>query len=104
MTQKEADISQHLKRYIRELNEEKLGGFLRFCAGSDLLFGNIKVLFTQSTFSRQSICHTCGMVLKPSDSYDHRPELRCEFNSIQGSNIRIMDIMRVVENQLLLLI
>lgn len=47
MTSKEAEVAQHLKRYIRELNEEKLGRFLRFCTGSDLLVsGLIKVEFT----------------------------------------------------------
>lgn len=100
MTQKEADISQHLKRYIRELNEEKLGGFLRFCAGSDLLSGHIKVEFTQSTFSRQP--HLWNG-LKPFDSYDHLPELCSEFNSILESNIWIVDIMYDVGHQLLLL-
>lgn len=103
MTQKEVDISQHLKRYIRKLNEEKLGGILRFCAGSDLLSGHIKVEFTQSIFSRQPISHTCGMALKPSDSYDHLTELRSEFTSILDNNIWIMDIMYDVGHHLLLL-
>ncbi len=95
MTQREAEVSQHLKRYIRELNEEKLGRFLRFCTGSDLLLsGHIKVEFAvQSTFSRRPIGHTCGKVLTLSDSYDHFPEFRSEFNSILESNIWIMDII-----------
>ena len=95
MTQKEAEVSQHLKRYIRELNEEKLGRFLRFCTGSDLLVsGHIMVEFAvQSSFTRRPIAHTCGMVLKLSDSYDHFPDFRSEFNSILESNIWIMDIL-----------
>ncbi|XP_041834214.1 uncharacterized protein LOC121635197 [Melanotaenia boesemani] len=95
MTQKEAEVSQHLKRYIRELNEEKLGRFLRFCTGSDLLIsGQINVEFAvQSSFTRRPVAHTCGMVLKLSDSYDHFPDFRSEFNSILESKIWIMDIL-----------
>ena len=59
MTQKKAEVSQHLKRYVRELNEEKLGRFLRFCTGSDLFVsGHIKVEFAvQSSFTRRPTAH-----------------------------------------------
>lgn len=33
----ETNTSNHLKRYVKELSSEKLGRFLRFCTGSDLL-------------------------------------------------------------------
>ncbi|XP_049900229.1 uncharacterized protein LOC126390120 [Epinephelus moara] len=95
MASKEAEVAQHLKRYIRELNEEKLARFLRFCTGSDLLVsGCIKVEFTvQTNFTRRPIGRTCGMLLQLSDSYDHFPDFRSEFNSILESNIWIMDII-----------
>ncbi|XP_035996096.1 uncharacterized protein LOC118563930 [Fundulus heteroclitus] len=95
MTSKQAEVAQHLKRYVRELNEEKLGRFLRFCTGSDLLLsGIIEVEFTvQTSFTRRPIGHTCGMLLELSDSYDSFPDFRSEFNSILESNVWVMDIV-----------
>ncbi|KAM9717484.1 uncharacterized protein ACNS7B_021134 [Menidia menidia] len=95
MTSKQAEVAQHLKRYVRELNEEKLGRFLRFCTGSDLLLsGIIEVEFTvQTSFTRRPIGHTCGMLLELSDSYDSFPDFRSEFNSNLESNVWVMDIV-----------
>lgn len=66
MIQKEAEVSQPLKRHIRELNEEKLGRFLRFCTGSNLLLsGHIQVEFAvQNILSRWPISYACGMVFE----------------------------------------
>ena len=87
-------MAQHLKKCVRELTKEKLGSFLRFCTGSDLLVsGVIKVEFTvQTTFTRP-IGRTCGMLLELSDSYDHFPDFRIECNSILESNIWVIDIV-----------
>lgn len=37
MTAKHKEVEHHLRWYIRELDEAKLGKFLRFCTGSDLI-------------------------------------------------------------------
>lgn len=96
MTSKQAAVGQYLKRYVKELNEEKLGRFLRFCTGSDLVVRDvIKVVFTVQTNSeRRPIGHTCGMLLKLYGSYDNFPDLRSEFNSILESNVWVMDIVQ----------
>ncbi|KAF3844212.1 hypothetical protein F7725_013553 [Dissostichus mawsoni] len=95
MKSKEAEVALHLKRYIRELDEEKLARFLRFCTGSNLLTsGQIQVEFiAQSSFTRRPIGRTCGMILQLSDNDDSFPDFRSEFNSILESNIWIMDIV-----------
>ncbi|XP_057688452.1 uncharacterized protein LOC130913681 [Corythoichthys intestinalis] len=94
MTQKQSKVAQHLKRYVRELNEEKLGRFLRFCTGSDLLVtAGIQIEFiVLTTFTRRPIGRTCTMILQLPDTYDHFPDFRSEFNSILESNIWVMDI------------
>lgn len=93
MTSKQSEVAQHLKRYVRELNEEKLGRFLRFC--SDLVVCDvIKVEFTvQSNFERRPIGHTYGMLLKLSDSYNNFPNFRSEFSAILDSSVWVMDIV-----------
>lgn len=95
MSAKQGEVANHLKRYIRELDEAKLGSFLRFCTGSDLVVAKaILVEFTvQTNFTRRPIGRTCGMLLELSDSYDNFPEFRAEFNSILESNIWVMDIV-----------
>jgi len=83
------------KRYIREIDEEKLCKFLRICTGSNLVVSEaIHVQFTvQTDFTRRPIRHTCGMVLELSDSYDNFPQFRAEFNCVLDSNIWVMDIV-----------
>ena len=95
MKSKEAEVALHLKRYIRELDEEKLGRFLRFCTGSNLLTsGQIQVEFiAQSSFTRRPIGRTCGMILQLSENYDSFPDFRSELNSILPSNIWITNIV-----------
>lgn len=47
MTAKHKEVEHHLRWYIRELDEAKLGKFLRFCTGSDLIVsGSIIIEFT----------------------------------------------------------
>lgn len=68
MRAKQKEIEHHLRRYIRELDEEKLGKFLRFCTGSDLIVSEtITVEFTEMTeFTRRPIGRTCGTFLQPT--------------------------------------
>ncbi|XP_061576483.1 uncharacterized protein LOC133442491 [Cololabis saira] len=102
MTSKQAEVAQHLKRYVRELTEEKLGRFLRFCTGSDLLVSMvIKVEFTiQTSFTRRPIAHTCGMVLELLDSYDHFPDFRTSWvtwkRAVRGKSDLITGLQKPV--------
>ncbi len=95
MSENQTEVANHLKRYIREIDEDKLSRFLRFCTGSDLVVTEaIHVEFTfQTDFTRRPIGHTCGMVLELSDSYDNFPQFRAEFNCVLESNIWVMDIV-----------
>lgn len=95
MSENQAEVANHLKRYIRENDEDKLSKFLRFCTGSNLVVAeSIHVQFTvQTDFTRRPIGHTCGMVLELSDSYDNFPQFRAEFNCVLDSNIWVMDIV-----------
>ncbi|XP_055051696.1 uncharacterized protein [Misgurnus anguillicaudatus] len=95
MSNNQAEVANHLKRYIREIDEDKLRRFLRFCTGSDLMVADaIQVQFTfQTDFTRRPIGRTCGSVLELSDSYDNFPQFRAEFNCVLESNIWVMDIV-----------
>jgi len=95
MSENQTEVANHLKRYIREIDEDKLSRFLRFCTGSDLVVTEaIHVELTyQTDFTRRPIGHTCGMVLELSDSYDNFPQFRAEFNCVLESNIWVMDIV-----------
>ncbi|XP_072291357.1 uncharacterized protein [Eucyclogobius newberryi] len=95
MTPKEAEVARYLKKYVKELNEERLEKFLRFCTGSDLLVSScIMVEFVvQTAFTRRPIGRTCASLLHLPDSYDNFPDFRSEFNSILDANIWIMDIV-----------
>ena len=37
MTPMQREVKNHLKRYLKELDEKKLGKFLRFTTGSDVI-------------------------------------------------------------------
>ncbi|KAK5874178.1 hypothetical protein PBY51_019151 [Eleginops maclovinus] len=95
MTSKQREVENHLRRYLRELDEDHLGKFLRFTTGSDIITcTKIQVVFTKmSDFSRRPIGHTCGFVLEVSDSYDNFPDFRSEFSAVLDSNIWVMDIV-----------
>ncbi|XP_051940238.1 uncharacterized protein LOC127613309 [Hippocampus zosterae] len=95
LTPKQKEVINHLKRFIRELDEFKLHKFLRFCTGSDLVVTNaILVEFQEMTeFSRRPVGHTCGKVLHIADSYENFPDFRSEFNAVLESNVWAMDIV-----------
>jgi hypothetical protein len=56
----------HLKRFIKSLNESKLAGFLQFVTGSNIIAVNeIEVAFnTSAGHSRSIVAHTCGPSLE----------------------------------------
>jgi len=87
MSENQAEVANHLKRYIREIDEEKLCKFLRICTGSNLVVSEaIHVQFTvQTDFTRRPIGHTCGMVLELSDSYF---EIQVEKFRLESRNAR----------------
>ena len=61
MSAKQKEVEHHLQRYIRELDEEELSKFLRFCTGSNLIVSDcLTVEFTvMSDFTRRPIARTC---------------------------------------------
>lgn len=81
--------------YIREIDENKLSRFLRFCTGCDLVVAeDIQVRFTvQTDFTRGPTGRTCGMVPELPDSCDNIPEFHVELNCVLESNIYIKDIV-----------
>ncbi|XP_046555827.1 uncharacterized protein LOC124265079 [Haliotis rubra] len=94
-TTEENTTVKHLKRYVKELDAKKLGMFLRFCTGSDLVtVEQITVeLLPMKPFERRPIGHTCGCVLQIGEHYDTFAEFRSEFDSVLDSNIWVMDIV-----------
>ncbi|KAI4802712.1 hypothetical protein KUCAC02_006291 [Chaenocephalus aceratus] len=93
LTTNQKEVANHLKRFIRELDESKLQKFLRFCTGSDLT-DRIYVGFEKMTeFTRRPIAHTCGNILHIADSYENFPDFRSEFNAVLESNVWVMDIV-----------
>lgn len=95
LTTVESDVARHLKRYIKDIDAEKLGLFLRFCSGSNLLtVEKISVEFTSLTgYQRRPIAHTCGCVLELPRTYESFIDFRYEFDNILSQNIWIMDIV-----------
>ncbi|KAI4816859.1 hypothetical protein KUCAC02_009160, partial [Chaenocephalus aceratus] len=89
LTTNQKEVANHLKRFIRELDESKLQKFLRFCTGSDLIVtDSIYVGFEKMTeFTRRPIAHTCGNILHIADSYENFPDFRSEFNAVLESNV-----------------
>lgn len=95
LTPKQKEIGNHLKRFIKELDETKLQTCLHFCTGSDLVVtDSIFVEFQEMTeFTRRPAGHTCGRILQLADNYDNFPDFRSEFNAVLESNVWVMDIV-----------
>lgn len=84
-------MKRYLQRFIRELDKEALGKFLRFSTGSDLMLKEIRVRFSSlDGFARRIIAHTCGCVLEIPISYDNYVEFRAEFMSVLKSDVWVM--------------
>ena len=91
----QSEVSKHLKRYIRDLDPEKLKLFLRFCTGSNLLtMDKISVEFTvMHGIERRPIAHTCSCMLQLSKTYESFMEFRLEFDNVLSENVWVMDII-----------
>lgn len=85
----------YLKRYIRGLDDEKLGKVLRFFTGASVIcVDKIRVSFTHLEGSqRRPIAHTCGPCLELPATYEKYPEFRCEMNNIIDSGFLDMDFV-----------
>ncbi|XP_026017406.1 uncharacterized protein LOC143421518 isoform X2 [Maylandia zebra] len=95
LTPQQKEVKNHLKRFIRELDNIKLQKFMRFCTGSDLIVTNsIYVEFQDMTeFTRRPVGRTCGNVLQLANSYENFPDFRSEFNAVLESNVWVMDFV-----------
>jgi len=97
MSLPEAEVANHARRFIRELDKPLLKNFLRFCTGSDLLIadlGQITVEFvTLDGLQRRPIGRTCGRVLQLPRNYESFTIFRNEFKNVLSSDIWLMDIV-----------
>ncbi|XP_070551821.1 uncharacterized protein [Ptychodera flava] len=91
----ENEIMNHLHRFIRGLDKNTLGKFLRFCTGANLMVKQeIWVRFVDlAGLARRPVAHTCGCVLELPRSYENFPQFRSEFKSVIDSGIWVMDIV-----------
>ena len=73
----------HLKRYIKSLDDNMLAGFLQFITGSDIItVERIKVSFNATEgITRAIVAHTCGPVLELSSTYQTYNELSEELSN-----------------------
>ncbi|XP_028410759.1 uncharacterized protein LOC114533439 [Dendronephthya gigantea] len=74
----------HLKRYIKSLDETMMGGFLQFITGSNIItVSNIAVSFNSNEgHSRGIVAHTCGPLLEVPSTYQSYNELAEDFSNI----------------------
>ncbi|XP_038073945.1 uncharacterized protein LOC119742010 [Patiria miniata] len=95
MNTEEGALSSSLKRLVREMDQNLLGLFLRFCTGSDLAVREkITTRFTESEI-RCPTAHTCGCVLNIPRSYAALPyiTLKSEFTTLLRNRYWQMDII-----------
>lgn len=94
MSQSERTTSLHLLRFVREMDVQEIGLFLRFCTGSDLFLSKtIQVTFTNmSDFERRPVAHTCSCALELASTYASFAEFRTEFLTVLKSGIWLMDM------------
>ena len=73
----------HLKRYIKSLNENTLAAFLQFVTGSDIVtVEKIEVSFnTTSGTAREIVARTCAPVLELPSTYQSYSELSEEMSN-----------------------
>ena len=91
----ENQVSNHLRRFVRELDPCTLRKFLRFCTGSDLLINNsVEIAFVNVTgLARRPMAHTCSCLLELPKFYENFPQFRKEFLSVLNANIWVMEII-----------
>ncbi len=77
----------HLKRYVRNLDEKDARLFLRFATGFDIILcDSILVMFSSlEGFQRRPIAHTCTDVLELPVGYESYIDFRSELDSILHS-------------------
>ena len=80
----ERNSFDHLKRYIKSLDEVALKAFLQFTTGSDIIaVTEITVSFNSLDGAHRSpIAHTCGPVLEVPTTYQSYNELAEEFANL----------------------
>ena len=88
MSASQQAVYNFLLRFIRSLNAEMLGRFLRFSTGSSVVTVDIvKVDFNALTgLSRRITSHTCNPCLHLPTTYSSYTDFRAEFNSILTGN------------------
>ncbi|CAG2192344.1 unnamed protein product [Mytilus edulis] len=90
-----SEVSNYLKRFVKNLEADTLKRFLRFCTGSDLLTAEcITIEFNSLTgLERRPTAHTCGCVLKLPKVFEDFMSFRSEFDQILEHNFWVMDII-----------
>ena len=75
---------EHLKRFIKSLDDNMLAGFLQFVTGSDIINVTKIILSFNSNEGhlRGIVAHTCGPLLELSSTYQTYNELSEEFTNI----------------------
>lgn len=95
MSLEKQTTSNHLLRFVREIDEKELGLFLRYCTGSHLFLSKtIKVTFTaeKPQFARAPLAHTYNCSLELASYYKDYADFRTEFISVLKSGVWIMDV------------
>lgn len=89
----QSDVKKYMLKFVKELDPENAGRFVRFCTGADLICtDNIQVEFSLlQGFQRRPVAHTCAGLLQIPEEYTSYPDFRNEFLSIFSSNIWVMD-------------
>lgn len=91
------NVMHYLRQYIKEMDNDRLKLFLRFCTGSYLLVPDVNRITVEINsidgLARRPVAHTCGQILELSNAYENLPVFRSEFNHILSSDIWVMDIV-----------
>lgn len=86
----------HLKRFIKSLDDSKLAGLLQFITGSNITaVTEIEVAFNSSFGAHRCIvAHTCGPLLELPSTFQTYSELSEEFtNTLANSFAWLFDIV-----------
>ena len=90
----ERECLRYLQRYIHGLDKAFLLKFLRFVTGTNIV-SNIFILsvsfIKMQDLQRRPIAHTCGPLLKISDTYRNFCELREKFQHVLKANTWTFD-------------
>ncbi|XP_033111391.1 uncharacterized protein LOC117112424 [Anneissia japonica] len=83
-SERQNECFDHLKRFVKSLDDNTLGVFLQFVTGSNYLtIDSINVDFCKlEGAARRPLAHTCGCVLIIPETYQGYNELSEEFSSV----------------------